>query len=173
MVGEVHRAALAPVAARRTAEHLGHHRLGVDALGDALPVVAEGREHGVVGLQSGDHARVDRLLADRQVDEALELVVRFEDVDAVLELADADHRPVEIVRQLTVKRAGDVLFTDRAHVFLPRLTLKRGCSGSGGGAVDARCTSETGSVITGGSIAGSASMSIRARADATPSPCLS
>ena len=41
-VGDVHRAALAPVGARRLAVELGHHRADVDPLGDAVAVAAMG-----------------------------------------------------------------------------------------------------------------------------------
>src|SRR6516164_11866188 len=54
-VSDVHRAALAPVGAGGLAEYLCHHRLHVNALGDAMPVAAVGRRDPVAFLQRGAH----------------------------------------------------------------------------------------------------------------------
>ena len=91
--GEVHRARLAARDAARAAVQLGEHGVEPAALGDVEAVRAVGREHQVVGPQAVAHADRDRLLADRQMDRALDPVGRIELDDPLLDQPDQQRRP--------------------------------------------------------------------------------
>ena len=90
---EVHRARLAARNATLAAVQLGEHGVQSSALGDVEAVRAIGRENEVVGAQPIANADRDRLLADRQMDRALDLVGRIELDDPFLDEPDQQRRP--------------------------------------------------------------------------------
>ena len=93
-IGDVHRAALAAAKAVLAAEDLGHHRLDVAALGDAVAVAAVGRGDVILVVQMQADADPGRLLAGIEMDETRDVARRELLVDGVLELADGAHLPV-------------------------------------------------------------------------------
>ena len=93
-VGDVHRAALAAAQAFLLAEDLGHHRLLVAALGDAVAVPAMRAGDVVAVLEVHAEADARGLLARIEMDEARDGAGRELLVHGVLELADHPHPPV-------------------------------------------------------------------------------
>jgi hypothetical protein len=98
-VGDVHRAALAAAEARGLGEQLGHHPVEVGALGEDVAVAAVGGGEVVVVSQGGAHARGDRLLAERGVDEPGDLAVAVQLGDAGFEGADERHALVQLEKR--------------------------------------------------------------------------
>ena len=95
-VGDVHRAALAVAVARRAAQELGVHALGVAALGDEVAVAAMGAGDVVVLGEEGADAHADRLLAGVEMGDAGDLGVAHQFGHPLLELADGDHGLVHL-----------------------------------------------------------------------------
>ena len=91
-VDQVHRAAHPLAEAVAAAHQLGHHALDRRALGDRVAVGAVAAVDHVVVAQLRADARRDRLLADAEMDQPVDLVALLEPPDALLEVADAPHR---------------------------------------------------------------------------------
>ena len=91
--GEVHRARFAARNAALAPVQLGEHGVQPSALGDVEAMRAIGREHQIVGAQPIANADRDRLLTDRQMDRALDLVGRIERDDPLLDEPDQQRRP--------------------------------------------------------------------------------
>ena len=106
-VEKVHRAALAARAAVDLAEQLGHARLGAHAARERQPVVAVGRDDGVVGAGGPDGAGGDGLLADVEVEEAGDLLPPVHLGRALLEAALEQH--VAVHRQHVVGAQAEAL----------------------------------------------------------------
>src|SRR5215467_2348523 len=73
LVEEVHRAALALGKSVPAAEELGHHAPGIGALGDAVAVLAVGRDHVVLRAYHRGGTYRHRLLADVEVEKPADL----------------------------------------------------------------------------------------------------
>ena len=151
-VGDVHRAAAAPVGALVLPHQLGEHPEGGQALGQAVTVAAMGRRDDVLGSKGPARPDGRRLLTDGQVDEAGHLAVAVQRGYPLLEPPDdaasgdasragrcsrtgaATDRPgstrrcIVLVGTTTGKGDGR---TDRDPRFLPR---GRRCDGEAGGA---------------------------------------
>ena len=95
-IDQVHRAAEAAAETARAAHQLGHHAGGRSTLGERVPVRAMVAVDGVVGSKLPAHAGGDRLLADAQVHEPVDLVRAGELGDPLLEGADPPHRAEEV-----------------------------------------------------------------------------
>ena len=95
-VGDVHRPALAVARARGSPEQLGHHRLDRDALGDRVAVAAVGRGDPVGRTQRGTRPDGNSLLPDRGVGGAPDAAHLDHQGNERVELADADHAPIEV-----------------------------------------------------------------------------
>jgi hypothetical protein len=107
LVEQVHRAALALGEAVTAPEQLRHRAPRIAALGQAVAVLAIRRDGVVVVAQRGGDAGRDRLLADRQVQEAPDLAEGVVLRRLLLEAADQHHVGEEAPRQLRVEpRAG-------------------------------------------------------------------
>ena len=104
-VVEVHRAAEAARAALLLAVELGHDRVHVRALGDRVAVRAVRRGDHVVGLERGADAGGDRLLADRDVQEAGQLAGAEALLHLLLEAADEQHLAEQLAQTLVRERA--------------------------------------------------------------------
>src|SRR3954454_16371103 len=100
VVGDVHRAALAPAVALLLAEQLAEHQPRVRALRDAVAVAAVRRRDRVVPAERGADADGDRLLADVEVRQPGHLRRPVELVRLLLERADAQHLLGHVQRQL-------------------------------------------------------------------------
>ena len=100
-IGDVHRAALAAAQAVLAAEDLGHHGLGIAALGDAVAMAAVGGRDAVLVVQV--HADTDArcLLAGVQMDETRNVAGREFLVNGVLELANQAHLLIRLEQLLT------------------------------------------------------------------------
>ena len=103
-VVEVHRAAEAARAALLLPVELGHDRVDRRALGDRVPVGAVGRGDHVVRLERRADAARDRLLADRDVQEARQLARAEALLHLLLEAADQQHLAVELAQPLVGER---------------------------------------------------------------------
>ena len=90
-LGDVHRSAASATGPRLAAEQLGHHRLRIGSLGKAVAVAAVRGGDQVRPAQRRARAGGDRLLADRRVNEAVDVAVAKVLADAQLERADATH----------------------------------------------------------------------------------
>ena len=95
-VGDVHRAAAAPVGSLVPGHQLGEHAHGIQALGQAVAVAAVGGGDDVVGAQRPARADGRRLLADGEVDEAGDQAVAVELGDPLLEAADQHHAALHL-----------------------------------------------------------------------------
>src|SRR5262244_2936610 len=73
LVEEVHRATLALGEPVPAAEELGHHAPGIGPLGDAMPVLAVGRDHVVPRAYHRGGTHRHRLLADVEVEKPADL----------------------------------------------------------------------------------------------------
>ncbi len=80
----------------RAPEQLGHHRLDRDALGDRVAVAAVGRGDPVGRTQRGARPDGDSLLPDRGVGGAPDAAHLDHQRHERVELADADHAPIEV-----------------------------------------------------------------------------
>jgi hypothetical protein len=103
-VGDMHRAALARAAARGLAIDFRHHRLHVDALGDAMPVPAMGRGDAVAVVQMRHDADRRGLLSGVKMDEAGDLAAREIDMQPLLEIADGAHPAIGVQKLLFGQR---------------------------------------------------------------------
>ncbi len=92
-VEEVHRAALAPAAARGLAEQLGHDGARADPARQRVAVLAVGAGDVVVRAQGREAADRDRLLPDVEVAEAADLAEAVGLAGLLLEVADEHHLP--------------------------------------------------------------------------------
>ena len=95
-IGDVHRAAPAPVGSLGAAHQLGEHPERLEPLGQAVAVAAVGGGDDVVGSQRPAGADGRRLLADRQVHEAGDQAVAVEVGDPLFEAADQHHATVHL-----------------------------------------------------------------------------
>ena len=95
-VGDVHRAALALAVAGVSAEELRHHEVEVAALGDDVAVAAVGAGDVVIIPQALAHRRGDRLLAQIQMGEAVDLALCEQPRGCRLESADAAHTEIDV-----------------------------------------------------------------------------
>lgn len=105
-VGDVHGAAAAVTGARFLAHQLGHHRRGVQALGEDMAVAAMGGGDAVPGAERPAGADGTGLLTDRQVQESGDLGGLVELGRPLLEPADAAHTAVHFQELLRVDEAG-------------------------------------------------------------------
>ena len=112
-VGDVHRAATAPVGPLVPPHQLGEHPDRVEALGQAVPVTAVGRGDDVAGPQGPAGADGGRFLPDGEVDEAGHQPVAVELGDALLEATDQHHAPLQL-HQLGAGQGGTGI-ADRGH----------------------------------------------------------
>ncbi len=116
-VVEVHRAAVAARAAFDLPVQLGHDRIDVRALGDRVAVRAVRRRDDVLALERRADSGRDRLLPDRDVQEAGKLARAEALFDLLLEPADQQHLAEEaaklLLRDALAARAGPLL--DRRH----------------------------------------------------------
>src|SRR6267378_1518317 len=96
LVGDVHRAALAPTVPGLLAQELGKHPVHAGALGQAVPMTAMGARDVVVVTERGAHPDRYRLLTYIKVCEPRHLGTRVEVVDLLLEQANAQHPLVEV-----------------------------------------------------------------------------
>ena len=101
-VEDVHRAAAAAAAALDAAEHLGHDRLGRDAAGQRVAVLAVGGHDRVVRVERLHAADGHRLLADVQVQEAADLGRAVQLDAALLEAPDAEHLAIEVAARASL-----------------------------------------------------------------------
>ena len=99
-VVEVHRAAVAVAAALDLPVELGHHLVGMSALGDRVPVRPMRRGDHVAVLERAAHADRHGLLADSDVEEAGQLAGAEALLHLLLETADEEHLPKELLQAL-------------------------------------------------------------------------
>ena len=90
-VEQVHRAALALRAAGGLAVQLGHRRLGGDAPGQRLPVLAVGADDVIVRAQRAERARRHGFLTDVEMAEPADLAERVRLRRLFFEAADQQH----------------------------------------------------------------------------------
>ena len=100
---EMHRARLAAGNTTLAAIELGEHRIQRPALGDIEAMRAIGRKHQVIGTQGITDADSDRLLADRQMDRALDLVGGIEVDDPLFNEPDQQRRPEQATVQFVFR----------------------------------------------------------------------
>ena len=99
-IDDMHRAALALAVAGALAVELRHHAVEASALGDQMAVAAMGRGDAIGLAQRRAYAGRARLLADRDVDEAGDLVGDREVADLALELPNPLHRAIHLEQQV-------------------------------------------------------------------------
>ena len=104
-VVEVHRAAVAVRAALDLPVELGHERVRVRAARQRVPVGAVGRGEDVAVLHRLADADRDRLLADRDVQEARQLARAEPLLHLLLEAPDEEHLAQEVAQRLVVQGA--------------------------------------------------------------------
>jgi hypothetical protein len=97
-VDQVHRAAKAAAEAAFAAHQLRHHRVERGALRDRVPVRAVAAVDRVVVPELPADGRRHSLLADAQVDQAVDLVGPLELPDPLLEHPDPPHRAEQLER---------------------------------------------------------------------------
>ena len=107
-VAHVHAAALALAAAGGCAEQLVEQFLHGQALGQGVPVPAEGGGDEIVLPQGGAHAHGGRLLALALVDRARHDAFEEEELDALLELPNAHHPLVQSEQEIRVRTGSAV-----------------------------------------------------------------
>ena len=116
----VHRAALALGDAGGAAGQLGHDQLGIDAVGEHVPVIAIAGDDAVL---ADGHRRLqpdrDRFLADIEVAESADQPEPVELPGALLEAADEQHLAVEL-EQLVLRRLVALRLTRSLDVRLLR-----------------------------------------------------
>ncbi len=95
-IGDVHRAAPAPVGSFGTTHELGEHPERLESLGQAVSMAAVGGRDDVIGAQRPAGANGRRLLADRQVHEAGDEAVAIELGDPLFEAADQHHATLHL-----------------------------------------------------------------------------
>ena len=95
-IGDVHRAALAAAQPVLAPEDLGHHGLGIAALGDAVAVAAVGRRDAVLVVQVQADADAGSFFARIQMDEPRDVAGGELVVNGVLELANQAHLPIRL-----------------------------------------------------------------------------
>ena len=103
-VVEVHRAAVARADALDLAVELRHQRVRMRAARERVPVGAVGRGEDVAVLHRLADADRDRLLADRDVQEAGQLAGAEALLDLLLEAADQQHLAEEVAQLLVRER---------------------------------------------------------------------
>jgi hypothetical protein len=108
-VRDVHGPALAVAEPRGAPEELREHPRGIRALGDAVAVPAVRGRDPVARLERGTRAGGDRLLADGDVDEAVDVAVAEVTAHTLLERADARHRGEQPLDGGVLARHGDGL----------------------------------------------------------------
>src|ERR1019366_8957267 len=104
-VDEVHRPTEAAAETVAPSHQLGHHPPKRRPLGDRMPVRTMAAVDRVIGAQLGADGGGDALLADAQMDQAVDLVRALEHPHALLEHADAPHRAQQRQRRGGVERA--------------------------------------------------------------------
>jgi hypothetical protein len=95
-IRDVHRPASTAVGAGVLRHQLGEHRLGGEALGQAVPVAAMGRGDDVGGVQRPAGADRRGLLAGREVHETGHLAVAVQRRDPFLEASHDQHAPLQL-----------------------------------------------------------------------------
>ena len=109
-VVEVHRAAVAVAAALDLPVELGHDLVGMGSLRDRVAVGPVGRGDDVTLLERAADPHCDGLLADRHVEEAGKLAGSETLLHLLLETADEQHLPKEVLQAL--RRRGLPLFLE-------------------------------------------------------------
>ena len=94
-IGDMHRAALALVGAGGAPEELGHHALGVNALGDAVAVSPVGAADVIVIGEVGANAGGDGLLPGGRMHGGGHAALAGFRYAALLKVADGLHGPIE------------------------------------------------------------------------------
>jgi hypothetical protein len=92
----MHRAAMPARESGDLAEQFRHHGAWWRALGQAVAVLAIGRDHVVLAVERGDRADRDRLLACVQMAKAGDLAARVHLSGFFFEAADQHHPPIKI-----------------------------------------------------------------------------
>ena len=105
----MHRAAAAVRDAGRLAEQLGHHDARVGALGEAMAVLAIGRDDVVLVVERVDRADRDGFLAGVEMAEAGDFAAAVHLGGLLLEAADERHAAVEVEELALVERQQRVL----------------------------------------------------------------
>jgi hypothetical protein len=109
LVEEMHRAAAAVRDAGGLAEQLSHHDSRISALGEAVAVLAIGRDDVVPVGQRVDRADGDRLLAGIEMTEAGNFAAAVHLGGFLLEAADEGHPAVEVEELALVESQEGVL----------------------------------------------------------------
>jgi hypothetical protein len=104
----VHRAALAAAVPGVTAGQLGEHQAEVRALGDGVGVRAVPADHVVVAVERRAGADGDALLADAEVQQALQLPLGVQLGDLLLERPDPPHRVQQLAHHAPFPRSAAV-----------------------------------------------------------------
>src|SRR5580704_18037662 len=123
LVEEVHRAALALTQPAHAAEQLGHDPARIRPLGQAVAVLAIGRNRVVVGPQGRGRADRHRLLSDVEVEEAADLAEGVHLGRLLLEAPDQRHLRQQPPRQLRVEPGLGGCGLRLGHRFLLELLL--------------------------------------------------
>ena len=134
-VVEVHRAAVAVAAALDLPVELGHELVRVRALRERVPVRAVRRGDHVVVLERAADADRDRLLADRDVEEAGQLAGAEALLDLLLEAADEEHLAEEVLERVAARGPGSSSrLWPRSHASIARREARRAVGGDPRGA---------------------------------------
>ena len=109
LIEQMHRAAAAVRDAGGLAEQLGHHDPRIGALGEAMPVLAIGRDDVVLVVERVDRADGDGLLAGVEMAEAGDFAAAVHLGGLLFEAPDQRHAPIEVEQLALVKSQQRVL----------------------------------------------------------------